>query len=54
MAQAAFAAGVQVAFLSAADERAGGVYERVGFRRTRLRWRTAMAVNHKRNHVSVS
>jgi GNAT superfamily N-acetyltransferase len=32
MAGAAFRAGVQVAFLSAADERAGRVYERVGFR----------------------
>jgi predicted GNAT family acetyltransferase len=32
MAQAAFRAGVRVAFLSAADERAGRVYERVGFR----------------------
>jgi hypothetical protein len=32
MTQAAFGAGVQVAFLSAADERAGRVYERVGFR----------------------
>jgi GNAT superfamily N-acetyltransferase len=31
VAQAAFQAGVQVAFLSAADERAGRVYERVGF-----------------------
>ena len=31
MTQAAFAAGVRVAFLSAADERAGRVYERVGF-----------------------
>jgi predicted GNAT family acetyltransferase len=31
MAQAAFAAGVRVAFLSAVDERAGRVYERVGF-----------------------
>ena len=31
MAQAAFRAGVRVAFLSAADERAGRVYERVGF-----------------------
>lgn len=30
--QAAFRAGVQVAFLAAADERAGRVYERVGFR----------------------
>lgn len=32
IAQDAFRAGVQVAFLSAADERAGRVYERVGFR----------------------
>ncbi len=32
MAQAAFEAGIRVAFLSAADERAGRVYERVGFR----------------------
>ncbi len=32
MAQAAFRAGVRVAFLSAADERAGRVYERVGFK----------------------
>ncbi len=32
MVQAAFRAGVEVAFLSAADERAGRVYERVGFR----------------------
>lgn len=32
MTQSAFAAGVRVAFLSAADERAGRVYERVGFR----------------------
>ncbi len=32
IAQAAFLAGVQVAFLSAADGRAGRVYERVGFR----------------------
>ena len=31
MAQAAFRAGVRVVFLSAADERAGWVYERVGF-----------------------
>jgi GNAT superfamily N-acetyltransferase len=31
MTQAAFQAGVQVAFLSAADEHAGRVYERVGF-----------------------
>jgi GNAT superfamily N-acetyltransferase len=31
MAQAAFRAGVQVAFMAAADERAGRVYERVGF-----------------------
>jgi GNAT superfamily N-acetyltransferase len=31
MTQAAFRAGVRVAFLSAADERAGRVYERVGF-----------------------
>ena len=31
MAQAAFRADVRVAFLSAADERAGRVYERVGF-----------------------
>ena len=31
MTQAAFQAGVRVAFLSAADERAGRVYERVGF-----------------------
>jgi len=30
--QAAFRAGVQVAFLAAEDERAGRVYERVGFR----------------------
>ena len=32
MVQAAFRADVQVAFLSAADERAGRVYERVGFK----------------------
>ena len=32
MTRAAFDAGVRVAFLSAADERAGRVYERVGFR----------------------
>lgn len=32
MTQAAFQAGVRVAFLSAADERAGRVYERAGFR----------------------
>lgn len=32
MVQAAFETGAQVAFLSAADERAGRVYERVGFR----------------------
>ena len=31
MTEAAFRAGVRVAFLSAADERAGRVYERVGF-----------------------
>ena len=31
MAQAAFRIGVQVAFMAAADERAGRVYERVGF-----------------------
>ena len=33
MTQSAFRDGVRVAFLSAADERAGRVYERVGFRR---------------------
>ena len=32
MTEAAFRSGVRVAFLSAADERAGRVYERVGFR----------------------
>jgi ribosomal protein S18 acetylase RimI-like enzyme len=33
MAREAFALGVETAFLTAADERAGRVYERVGFRR---------------------
>jgi ribosomal protein S18 acetylase RimI-like enzyme len=33
LAQEAFALGVEAAFLSAADERAGRVYERIGFRR---------------------
>jgi ribosomal protein S18 acetylase RimI-like enzyme len=33
LAQEAFALGVETAFLSAADERAGRVYERIGFRR---------------------
>jgi ribosomal protein S18 acetylase RimI-like enzyme len=39
MAQAAFRSGVQVAFLGAADERAGRVYERAGF----LPYATALA-----------
>lgn len=39
VAEAAFGAGVQVAFLGAADERAGRVYERVGF----LPYATALA-----------
>ena len=40
-AAAAFARGVEIAFLTAASEYASGVFQRAGFKGTRRPWRTA-------------